>query len=247
MKPQTMLGRETTPDGTELVLYERDGVYCIRVGGLELMSSRAHGSEDELARTVLSRLKLRQPRVLIGGLGMGFTLRAALELLPRDAEVVVSEIFAVVVRWNRHELAHLAGAPLEDPRVSLIISDVAEVVAGSPGSYDALLLDTDNGPEAFTLRRNQWLYSEEGLNAIHSCLRPKGVLGVWSAEPDRSFDRALRRIGFRVHSASVSARRGGKGPRHTIFLAQRSEGAQEARATRPRKKKKKRSRSRGQK
>jgi spermidine synthase len=235
MKPQTMLGKDTTPDGTEIVLYERDGVYCIRVGGLELMSSRAHGSEDALARTVLSKIRARRPRVLVGGLGMGFTLRAALELLPRDAEVVVSEIFPVVVRWNRSELAHLAGAPLEDPRVSLVECDVAEVVAGNRGTYDAMLLDTDNGPEAFTLRRNQWLYGPEGLAAIHACLRPNGVLGVWSAEPDRSFDRALRRIGFRVHAESVSARGGAKGPRHTIFLAQRSEGMKKPRATRTRK------------
>jgi len=222
MKPQHTLGRITTLDGNEFVLHERDGVYAIRVDGRELMTSRAHGSEESLARLVLSRFKDdRRPTVLVGGLGMGYTLRAVLDARPRASRVVVAEIFPAVVRWNREELAHLARSPLEDARVSLVEGDVADLIADSPGSFDAILLDVDNGPAAFTVSGNAGLYRSSGLASIHLALRPGGYLGVWSSDPDRAFERELRKAGFHVQTETVSARGVTKGPKHTIFVAQR--------------------------
>lgn len=219
MKPQHTIGRETTPDGKELVLYERDGVYSIRVNGLELMSSRAHGSEEALARLVLARVDSTKPTVLVGGLGMGFTLRAVLDELPRDARVLVAEIFPAVVEWNRAELAGLAGSPLLDARVEVEISDVVDVIDHSPGRFDAVLLDVDNGPEAFTISRNERLYASQGLSEIRRSLRPRGVLGVWSSDPDPKFERRLVQAGLRVEVETVAARRNARGPKHTIFVA----------------------------
>ena len=151
MKPQHLLGRARTPDGGEIVLYERDGAYFIRVNGLELMSSRAHGSEEDLAKLTLAKVKRRQPKVLVGGLGMGFTLRAVLDAVPRSAKVMVAEILQAVVAWNRDELAHLAHSPLDDPRVAVVERDVAEIIAAGPSAFDAVLLDVDNGPAALTV------------------------------------------------------------------------------------------------
>jgi spermidine synthase len=220
MKPQHTLGRASTPDGGEIVLYERDGAYFIRVNGLELMSSRAHGSEEDLARLTLAKVKSKQPKVLVGGLGMGFTLRAVLDAVPKSARVMVAEILPAVVVWNRDELAHLARSPLEDPRVAVVERDVAEIMAAGPSAFDAVLLDVDNGPAALTVSDNERLYGSAGLSAIKRCLRPGGVLGVWSADPDRAFEKRLARAGFRVSTESVPARRGTKGPKHTIFVAQ---------------------------
>jgi spermidine synthase len=220
MKPQHTLGRATTPDGGEIVLYERDGTYTIRVRGVELMTSRSHGSEEELARLSLAQVERQNPRVLIGGLGMGFTLRSVLNLVPRTARVTVAEIVPAVVAWNRSELAHLAGSPLADFRVAVVERDVAELIATGRSAFDAILLDVDNGPDALTVTNNDYLYDENGLAAVRRCLRPGGVLGVWSADPDRAFERRLAGAGFTVEAASVPARGGGKGPKHTIFVAQ---------------------------
>jgi len=219
LKPQILLERSTTPDGCEIVLYERDGVYTIRVGGMELMSSRAHGSEEDMADLVLAELAARRPRVLVGGLGMGFTLRAVLDRLPAGGEAVVAELLPDVVSWNREHLAHLARTPLDDPRVTVVEDDVARVMTESPAAFDAILLDVDNGPAALTDRRNADLYRERGLAVVRRSLRTPGVLGVWSASPDRRFERVLRRAGFSVRTETVHARRGSKGPRHTIFIA----------------------------
>ena len=219
MKPQHALGKSATPDGGEIVLYERDGAYFIRVNGLELMTSRAHGSEEDLARLTLTKITGKEPRVLVGGLGMGFTLRAVLDVVPMSAKVMVAEILAVVVAWNLAELAHLARSPLEDPRVAVVERDVAEIIASGPSAFDAVLLDVDNGPAALTVAKNERLYSSAGLAAIRSCLRPGGVLGVWSADPDRAFERRLAKAGFEVSTETVSARRGAKGPKHSIFVA----------------------------
>jgi spermidine synthase len=216
-----MLDRTTSPDGAELILYERDGVFTIRVDGLELMSSRAHGSEEELARLVLTATKALRPRVLVGGLGMGYTLRAVLEARPRVSEIVVAEVFPAVVEWNRNQLSTLAGDPLGDSRVSLFEGDVADLLASSRAGFDAILLDVDNGPEAFTLQRNAQLYSNRGLSKIHCALRTRGVLGVWSADPDDRFARRLERARFDVHVETVRARISAKGPKHTIFVAHR--------------------------
>jgi len=219
MKPQQILGRVATPDGKELVLYVRDGVFSIRVGGLELMSSRAHGSEEAMAGLVLAGVQGREPGVLVGGLGMGYTLRAVLDVVPESARVTVVEIFPAVVSWNRVELAHLAREPLSDSRVAVEEADVAAVVAANPRTFDAVLLDVDNGPAAFTTAGNRRLYGPQGLAEIRRCLRPRGVLGVWSADPDPAFARRLTRVGFRVRTETVSARRSARGPKHTIFVA----------------------------
>lgn len=201
------------------MLYERDGVYTIRVDGLELMSSRAHGSEDALARLAMAEVRAARPNVLVGGLGMGFTLRAVLDVLPAAGGVVVAEILPEVVRWNQGPLAELAGSPLEDPRVELIEGDVARVIGARPTAFDAILLDVDNGPAALTLTDNDRLYQRDGLELTRRSLRPKGMLAVWSAGPDPAFERALRTAGFLVRVETVRARSIGKGPRHTLFFA----------------------------
>jgi spermidine synthase len=221
MKPQHTLGQASTPDGGEIVLYERDGAYFIRVNGLELMTSRAHGSEEDLARLALARVQRKEPKVLVGGLGMGFTLRAVLDAVPKSARVMVAEILPAVVAWNRNELAHLAGAPLEDPRVAIVERDVAEIITAGPSAFDAVLLDVDNGPAALTVAENERLYGPSGLAAVRRCLRPGGVLGVWSADPDKAFEKRLAKAGFNVSTETVPARRGAKGPKHTIFIAKR--------------------------
>jgi spermidine synthase len=221
MKPLEVIGRTQAADGTELVLYHRDGSYQIRVNGLELMTSRAHGSEDALARLACTGLQTPAPQVLVGGLGMGFTLRAALDCLPARASVVVAEVFPAVVEWGRGPLAELAGRPLEDPRVAVEVADVKQVLSSSCERFDAILLDVDNGPDALTLAANDDLYQARGLRSIHRALRPGGVLAVWSADPDQAFARRMRRCGFTVRCETVRARAHGKGPRHTIFLATR--------------------------
>jgi len=222
VKPQTILDGATTPEGGEVVLYERAGVYTIRVNGHELMSSRVHGSEEELARLVCGALAERgEPRVLIGGLGLGYTLRAALDALPKGAMVEVVELLGAVVEWNRGVLSHLAGGPLEDPRVVLEVGDVTAKLRGADSLFDGVILDVDNGPDGLTMAANERLYRDAGLAAIHRALRPRGVLGVWSAEPDSSFARRLARAGFAVTSTRVRARSGGSGPHHTVFVARK--------------------------
>jgi spermidine synthase len=222
VKPQRTLDQIVTPDGYELVLYERGGVFTIRVNGYELMSSRAHGSEDALATLACASLgRGAAPRVLIGGLGMGFTLRAALDRLPVDAEIVVAEVFPTVVEWNRLHLGGLAGSPLDDLRVEVLTEDVAAVI-GRAGShpFDAILLDVDNGPEALTLDHNQTLYGHQGIVRLRSALTPGGTLAVWSASPDRAFAGRLGRAGFSVRAETVRAH-AGKGLRHVVYLATR--------------------------
>ena len=218
MKPQHTLGRATTPDGKELLLYERDGVYSIRVNGLELMSSRAHGSEEALARLVMARVRKPHPEILVGGLGMGYTLRAVLDVVPQQSKIVVAEIFPAVVEWNRPTWPGSPDAPLIDPRVTVQVTDVADLFDGHP-TFDAILLDVDNGPDAFTIARNHRLYGAHGLEQIRRSLRQQGVLGVWSADPDPPFERRLSKAGFQVQVETVPAYQKPKGPKHTIFIA----------------------------
>ena len=223
MKPVETIEESTTRDGRSLILYHRDGVFQIRVDGMELMSSRAHGSEAalaELTREALSSVKA--PKVLIGGLGMGFTLPAALDCLPPGAKLVVAEVFEEVVRWNRGPLAHLANRPLDDRRVRLRRADVAEVLGDGP--FDAVLLDVDNGPQAFTLEGNARLYEARGIARLRDALTAKGVLSLWSAGDEPAFERALKRAGFLVRRVRVPARGPGGGPRHTIYLARKMRG-----------------------
>jgi spermidine synthase len=219
MKPQTTIDSATTPDGKEVVLYERDGVYTIRVNGLELMSSRVHGSEEAMATLTMAEIRAAAPHVLVGGLGMGYTTRAVVDHLGPQGLVTVAELLPEVVRWNREHLGRLAGSPLDDPRVELIEDDVARIMAARPTTFDAVLLDVDNGPAALTDLRNERLYRARGLAVARRCLRPKGILAVWSASPDRDFERALATAGFEVRVETVRARRAAKGPKHTIFIA----------------------------
>lgn len=219
LKPLETIGTATTSEGKELALYHRDGVYNLRVDGLELMSSRARGSEETLALLGAQALRGREaPRVLIGGLGMGFTLRAALDALPKSSTIVVAEVFEAIVTWNRGPLSHLARNPLANPRAEVVVSDVYAHLERSRTRYDAILLDVDNGPSAFTLDANDRLYHRRGLELLKSRLTKKGLLAVWSADPDPLFVRRLEKAGFKASSESVAARPGSARIRHTIFL-----------------------------
>jgi spermidine synthase len=190
----------------------------IRVGGRELMSSRAHGSEEELAELACRpHAQAAAPRVLVGGLGLGYTLRATLDILPRGARVVVAEIVSAVVEWNRGPLAPLAGRPLDDARVSVEGCDVAHLLRRGP-RWDAILLDVDNGPIALTRMANHVLYTQVGLGVAKAALRPGGTLAVWSAAPDRAFVTRLRKAGFTAEAVDVPARGVAGGPMHTIFV-----------------------------
>jgi spermidine synthase len=216
MIPWELLASVSVTGGEDLHLLRRGGEFSIRVGARELMNSRAHGSEETLAELACDRLEsLAAPVVLIGGLGMGYTLAAALRRLPEGARVEVVELLPAVVDWNMGILGH----PLGDPRVSVLVRDVAEVIAGSTADYDAILLDVDNGPAAMSRNANATLYSRTGLDAAMSALGSGGVLGVWSAGPDPAFSRRLQQAGFDVHQTAVQARGAGKGGRHTIWVA----------------------------
>jgi spermidine synthase len=221
VKPWKTLATAGGEQGRPLLLQERDGVFVIRVGGHPLMSSAQHGSEQSMARAALEQRR-GAARVLIGGLGLGYTVRAALDLLPPDAEVVVAELFAAVVEWNRGPLAHLACAPLDDPRVRVEVDDVRRVMSRPGPPFDAILLDVDNGPQALSRAGNEALYSREGLHAAHRALRSGGILVVWSAGPDARFLRRLGEAGFQARERAVAAREG-SGSRHTLFVATRSD------------------------
>jgi spermidine synthase len=222
MKPWELLGETETPDGTAMALTRRGHEYILLADGKALMSSRARGSEEELARLGCERAaELERPSVLVGGLGMGFTLRAALDALPPDATVVVAEIIPELVRWNRGPLGTLAGHPLDDRRVHVEVGDVADVLRDSLGRFDAILLDVDNGPVAFTVASNEALYKDRGIALCHAALRPGGTLAVWSAWDDRKFEHRLRHRGLEVETHRVRARLGRGGPRHTLFIGRR--------------------------
>ena len=222
MIPWQELGRASVPGAAApLVLLQRGHEFVIRTGPHALMSSTAHGSEEALAELACDRIAGRAGvRVLIGGLGMGFTLAVALGRLQPSARVVVAELVPAVVEWNRGPLAHLAQRPLEDPRVTVHEGDVADVVRGNDGAFDAILLDVDNGPNGLTRGSNDWLYSGAGLRAAFRVLRGEGVLGVWSVAPDRAFARRLAECGFAVEEQIARSRRT-KGGRHTLWLATR--------------------------
>jgi spermidine synthase len=219
MKPWELLGETQAPDGTPMALTRRDREYLILAGGKPLMSSLMHGSEEALATLACKRARLlEEPCVLVGGLGMGFTLRATLDVLPPDAKVTTAELVPSVVAWNRGPLAPLAGHPLKDRRVRVLEGDVLEVMRANPARFDAVILDVDNGPRAFTASSNAALYANEGVAAARASLRPDGVLAVWSAWDDRKFEQRLRYSGLRVEVTRVRARLKKGGPRHTLFL-----------------------------
>ncbi|HEX8437603.1 hypothetical protein [Archangium sp.] len=218
MKPWKVIDRAPAPGGGELVLHQRGEEFAIRANGRELMSSRQHGSEEKMAEVACTQLTGKRPRVLIGGLGLGYTVRAALERLPPEAQVVVSELVPAVVAWNQGVLAPLAGRPLEDSRVMVEARDVGVLLREAEGEYDAVLLDVDNGPEALTQEANRWLYGERGLTAIQRALKSRGVLVVWSASSDPAFANRLKRAGFDTEVVETPARGKGGGPMHTLFI-----------------------------
>jgi spermidine synthase len=231
MNPLELLGETLTPGGTDMKLVRRGNEYIILANGKSLISSRMHGSEEALADFACrSAGKLDQPSVLIGGLGMGFTLRATLDLLPPDAQVIVAELVPAVEQWNRGPLAQLAAHPLKDKRVRVEINDVAEILRSRPAEFDAILLDVDNGPSAFTASNNAALYDDRGIAATFAALKEDGVLAVWSAREDRKFVQRLRYGKFAVETYTVRARLKKGGPRHTIFVAHKSPSAENFRA-----------------
>ena len=206
------------PDGGELKLMRRGTEYSIMSGSIELMNSRLSGSEEALATLTCQGLK-PGARVLIGGLGMGFTLRAALGVLPQGVEVTVAELVPGVVAWARGPLAEVFAGSLDDPRVRIREGDVAEAIAAARGAFDAILLDVDNGPGGLNREANDGLYHAGGLVRSKRALRPGGVLAVWSAAPDDRFTGRLRNAGFAVEEKRVRATRSGRGARHVIWLA----------------------------
>jgi spermidine synthase len=223
MIPRVLVDRAVIPGGGELRLMRRGDDFTIMLGSNELMSSRLSGSEEALAVLACARIGDRPaPALLIGGLGMGFTLRAALAALGEDAHVVVAELVPGVIDWARGPLAHLFGGSLADPRVALLTADVAGPIAAVPGAWDAILLDVDNGPDGLTHAANQRLYDPAGLRAAHGALQPGGILAIWSAHPDPAFTRRLRDAGFVVEEAAVRATGARRGAQHRIWLAKKS-------------------------
>ena len=206
----------------ELQLYQRDAEFSISiVGGGVLMSTWAHRSEDALAELACRKIAGRsRPRVLIGGLGMGFTLAAALRHLGDNGEVEVAELVPAVVAWNRRYLGEYAGHPLRDARATVREGDVARILKTARQAYDAILLDVDNGPEGLARKKNDWLYTTDGLTAAYRALRPAGVLAVWSAGADRDFTARLEKVGFEVKEAR-EWEHDNKEALHTIWLAER--------------------------
>ncbi len=210
-------------NGGQLHLYQRDDEFSIRIDHCELMNSRAHGSEEKLAEFGCAGLgATERPRVLVGGLGMGFTAAAALLHLGVNAQLEVAELLPAVVRWNREYLGHLAGHPLKDPRILIREIDVAAIIKTSPHKFDAILLDVDNGPDGLTQKENDWLYSNAGLQTTYQALKAGGTLAVWSAAPSAAFSTRLRKAGYKVREETTRARGTGKGSRHTIWLATRN-------------------------
>lgn len=222
MKQIVKLAEARTPDGSTMALFQHDRDFSIRVNGQELMLSRQHESELALARLGCAHLtKSREPVVLIGGLGMGYTLRQTLDMLGSGASVIVSELLKPVTEWNRRFLGVLNNDPLKDPRVRLRVGDVFSLIAGSDRQLDALLLDVDNGPSALTAPANQRLYRREGILACQHALHKRGCLAVWSAEPSRSFERLLRSCGFQVRGFRVPVYKGSRATRYVWVASER--------------------------
>lgn len=220
MIPRELLGTAQVPAGEELKLYRRGADFMITLGRNELMNSRMSGSEEALAVATLDRLAGRSARhLLIGGYGMGFTLRAALAAMGKDDRATVAELVPEIIAWARGPMQALTGDSLADPRVRIIEDDVGALIGAGNRSYDAILLDVDNGPDGLTREGNDWLYSRAGLAAAKAALRPGGILAIWSAASDPAFARQLGRAGFAVEEFVTRARANGKGPRHVIWFA----------------------------
>jgi spermidine synthase len=219
MKPLERLGEARTPNGTVIALYRHDGAYLIRADGVELMSTRRHLSEDRLAEVACAPLRdTPGMRVLIGGLGLGFTLRAALEHLGDDAEVVVAELVPEVVAWNADPRYDLSADAMKDPRVRVVQDDVINVLRANPGGFDAIMLDTDNGPDGMLMSENARLYATRGIGATVAALRKGGSVVYWSVGDDPKFANLLRGWGFEVNTMHVRAH-DTTGPMHTLYVA----------------------------
>ncbi|MBX3269061.1 MAG: hypothetical protein KF729_02300 [Sandaracinaceae bacterium] len=223
-----VIGRATTPEGGVVELVREASGFVLYADARILMTSRTHGSEEAMARIACHHVGARpRPRVLVGGLGMGFTLRAALDRLPADAEVVCAELLPAIVEWHRGPLGPLARQAIDDPRVRVVVGDVAEVIsAAADEPFDAILLDVDNGPIPMTVVENWWLYAAPGLAALRAAVQPEGVLVVWSAGEDDLFRERLVAAGFATEEVRVAARTGrrkrrGRGETHVLWIGTR--------------------------
>ncbi len=224
MIPWLTLDRAAVPGGGELTLVRRGEEFAIRLNGAELMASRAHSSEEKMAVLAAEAVgtKVERPRVFIGGLGLGYTLRATLDAFPKGVDVVVAELVPQVTTWVKGPLAHLAGHTLKDKRVTVVTDDAVEVMRRSVGRFDALLLDIDNAPTTLVRAKNAQLYSERGVAIAKSALTPKGVLVVWSGGPDARFVSRMKAAGFETREERVAEHgRGGRG--YTLFVGQLKE------------------------
>ncbi len=222
MSRSVLLAEAPIPDTSKsLLLYEHKNKFSMVIPGRgELMNSRVHGSEKALADLACARMdQPARPRILVGGLGMGFTQAAALDAVGPDAEVVVAELIPEVVDWHHEWIGAPAGHPLKDPRSSVFVGDVAQLLRAEPDGFNAILLDVDNGPQAVIRRENDWLYGLEGLATVRQALRKNGVLAIWSAGPDAQFSARLKRAGFQADLVIVRPHRAGRGARHYIWLA----------------------------
>jgi spermidine synthase len=227
--PWSLLDIAQVPGGGELRLMRRGAEFSIMLDGNQLMNSRVRVSEEALAAFACERIRSRKkPQLLIGGLGMGFTLRAALAALEADARIVVAELVPAVVVWARGPMAEIFGSSLTDPRVTIREADVSHVIRSGPSAYDAILLDVDNGPGGLTRKANDALYDLEGLSAARAALRPGAILAVWSAGPDLNFTRRLRKTGFDVDEVKVRASGSRGGARHIVWIATRDGGERAA-------------------
>ncbi|WP_164156541.1 spermidine synthase [Sandarakinorhabdus rubra] len=222
MTPRELIGVAEVPGGPPLRLFRRGDDFMIVLERNELMSTRMHGSEVALGTMTCDRLAgVAAPHLLIGGYGMGFTLRAVLGRLGTHARVTVAELVPGIIAWARGPMATVTDGCLDDPRVTLTMGDVAEAIGRATAAYDAILLDVDNGPDGLTRPANDGIYSSAGLAAAKRALRPAGVLAVWSAAPDPAFGRQLERAGFKVETVKTRARENGKGPAHVIWFARK--------------------------
>jgi spermidine synthase len=220
MKPRVKIATARTPDGGEMVLYQHGRDFSIQINNQDLMLSRQHESELELARLGCAHLAGRKaPRILIGGLGMGYTLRQALDMLSPRAQVVVGELLGAVVEWNREFFGELNGHPLGDERVDLKTGDIVELISRSRSRFDAILLDIDNGPGVMTDSGNRRLYGREGILACRRALRKQGCLAVWSAEPSKKFEQLLMSCSFHVRRFRLSAYKGSKSQSRFVWVA----------------------------
>ncbi|KXI28478.1 spermine/spermidine synthase domain-containing protein [Paraglaciecola hydrolytica] len=225
MIPWTHLGSAQIPNnGGELKFSQRGDEFSIRLSGIrgELMNSRVYNSEKVLSELGCAHVKsVDNAQVLVGGLGMGYTLAAALKAVNSTSTVTVAELLPEVVTWNQGDLGKCAGNPLQDSRTKVHVGDVAVLLSTQEPTFDAILLDVDNGPEGLTKSDNNWIYSEAGLKSIYHTLKPQGMLAIWSAGPDYLFEVRLKKVGYKVDTRIVRARPG-KGSKHTIFLAKKS-------------------------